>query len=384
MTPDQRNTIIGQITQLLESGKYPAEIAEILHASGLDLPEAKHLVFEATSQVKPVYCSRTYLEGAPDSAYSTIRKFVPIVCLLAILSLCLVRWYTGHVPPAPVAPLQPGPSPADAAATVPDRAPSPNPAPVWASGKATQIPPVEHNTYDYYAGSFRYGIVRYECPPGGSTGNRDLQWMGKAQAIAKAKYGAGYSQNSIHIVSTGGRQQMAYLQYICILLSDTKRGGVYCGTILPVDGFFCAEVSIIDPKRIEYQEIFNESASAGPQRYPIIGRMETEHLRKQETRKRKTRDEARAIVLPRIEDWLTQNGYDEQSKALIKVSEERFDGITCSFKVEGDARALKDEMGCTLFTVSVDCKSGKVSMQLHADCAEFLRVLRERALAPAR
>ena len=387
MTPDKRNAIIAQIAKLMDSGKYPAEIVEILKDSGLSLEEAKELVFAASAQVAPAYHSRQQLEEAFDPASRTLLICVAIIGFVTIVTISLIRLSSPDSPlpdssPTPIATEQP--QPATKTLIIPVTAPSQNSPPIWPSGSATQIPQPGRNTYDYQAGFFPYGIIRYQCPPGAPTGTSDAELVSAAQAVVRADFLNRFGAYGIrvHIAAADGGQQVADLQYFCVLLDNTERGGVYAGIIIPAGAFFYGGPQIIDAKKLVYRDLFVAATADGPRRYPIIEQYDAEYVRQEEAiRHRISVEEARAIALPRIHDWLTENGYDEQSETFLRRSEEN-DGNAYRFKVAGDTKTLNDALTRTLFTLEINSRSGAATLLLSADCAEFLRLLRERGLVP--
>ena len=393
MTPDKRNAIIAQIAKLMDSGKYPAEIVEILQGSGLSLEQAKELVFAASSQVAPAYHSRQQLEEAFDPASRTLLICVAIIGFVTILTISLIR-SSSPDSPLPDSSLTPiateQPQPATKTLVIPAAAQPQKSTPVWPSDNTTQIPQPGRNTYDYQAGFFQYGIVRYECPPGAPTGTSDVELVGAAQVVAKAEFlkrlGPYSNGFRVLIATADGGQRLENLQYICVLLNNTERDGVYAGIIIPVGYFFYGGPQIIpqiiDAKKILYKDLFIAANADGPRRYPIIEKYDAEYVRQEEAiRHRLSVEEARAIALPRIHDWLTENGYDEQSETFLRRSEEN-NGIAYQFKVAGDTKTLNDEVTRTLFTLEVNSRTGAATLLLSADCAEFLRLLRERGLVP--
>lgn len=389
MTPDKRNAIIAQIAKLMDSGKYPAEIVEILKESGLAQEEAKQLVFAASAQVAPAYHSRQQLEEALDPASRTLLICVAIIGFVTILTISLIR-SSSPDSPLPDSSLTPiateQPQPPTKTFVIPAAAPTQDSPPVWPSGSATQIPQPGRNTYDYQAGFFPYGIIRYQCPPGAPTGTSDAELVGAAQVVAKAEFhyqlDAYANGILVSIATADGGQRVETLRYICVLLNNTERGGVYAGIIIPASYFFYGGPQIIDAKNLVYKDLFVAANADGPRRYPISEQYDAEYIRKEEAiRHRISVEEARAIALPRIHDWLTENGYDEQSETFLRRSEEK-DGDAYQFKVAGDMKTLNDAVTRTLFTLEINSRSGAATLLLSTDCAEFLRLLRERGLVP--
>lgn len=386
MTPDQRQAIIAQITTLMNSGKHPAEIVTILHGAGLPLAEVKQLVFEASAQVAPVYLSHQPPEEEPIPLVRPLTKV-----LVACISLAIFGggWQFFQASKTPEPAQQEGPPQPEAQsatpAAIPVSAPALAPQTLWAPDKTTQVRQAGRNTYDYHAGFFPYGIIRHECDPvaADSSGvSSDLNLMRRAQVVAQAEFINAYNNNQLRIVTAAGEQKPVSLQFICILLVNAQRGGVYCGALIPAGGFFNVHSNAFDEKRFEYQNLVAEAGPEGAKRYPIIDRHDALYTRRTEAIRQKiSMEEARAIAHPMITDWLAQNGYDQQSETFIRRSE-KMDPYGYLFTVEGDTMALKDEGTVTLFTVQVDGKSGKPDLRLRADCAEFLRLLRERGVVP--
>ncbi len=91
-----------------------------------------------------------------------------------------------------------------------------------------------------------------------------------------------------------------------------------------------------------------------------------------------TMDEARAIAQPMIAEWLRANDYTEAEQARIERREIDFGKDICFF-VEGETTSLGGKAPVRLLEVEVDQKSHEVELRLVHDCAEYLRLMREKA-----
>lgn len=372
MTPERRQAIIGEIAKHMTSGKHPAEIMETLTLSGMRPDEARQLVYEAGSRLAPVYRSNQPSQG--DGPAPLVRSFITYIVVGLLLAIALGGgWHVISSSQPTAVTAQGSPQTVTKAQEVPVPGPS-HTEPIWASGDGAQA---GRNTYHHHLGRFRYGIIHHACDPSVPAGS-DLRAMHQAQMIAMAEFAAGFNHNGIRIVTADG-EQPARFQYICVLLHDVRRGGVYCGTITPAVAFF-ASSGALDEKRFEYQDI--AVGTTGAIRYPIIERYDEKQARQTEASQRRISiEEARAIALPMIDDWLAHNGYDAHSGAFLRRDEKHGDQVHV-FTVKGDMKALNEEGTIKLFTVEVDGKSGTADMLLDADCREFLRLLRAAGVVP--
>ncbi|HYE06367.1 MAG TPA: hypothetical protein VEL07_12710 [Planctomycetota bacterium] len=375
MTPDKQ-AIIAQIATLMQSGKFPAEIVEMLHGAGIPRDQAKQLVFEAGSRAEP-YAIPKRETGLPP------RSLAGLAIVSVALIIAGVAWreqWSSSQPDAPAFDQAPPPEPSPVAPQ-PAAAPVPVPLaevadPIWTSGADMAIPQPGENAYDVQSGVASYGIVQHERDPVADEGVADLALMNRAQALTKAAFANGFRRNGVRI-GIGAEPRATRFDHICVLLSDARRGGVYCGTVVSMGSFLGTTVVTNDERELAYEDLVRVMPD-GSRIYPIIERHDAALVRRREQAAKPllTIEEARAIAEPIIADWLKANGYEDQDAVFFRRNEVTF-GQSIHVEVEG-LEKVGGISGTPLFVVGVDRLSREAELWLKHDCAEFVRLLREK------